>query len=75
MSITPPQKIGTNPIRWGRVLHLVRRKRLFHGGNTGSNPVRDAKILKDLRDLTVLVLSEDHDRVTIKTVNCSLFGE
>src|SRR5450631_415930 len=38
----------------------------FHGGNTGSNPVGDAKIQKQLAGFAVLALSGSHDGVTIE---------
>ena len=38
----------------------------FHGGNTGSNPVGDAKIIKGLLAATSPFRISDHDRVTIE---------
>ena len=43
----------------------------FHGGNTGSNPVGDAKILEQLPNLPFAVGIAGHDRVTIESLNGS----
>jgi hypothetical protein len=55
---------GSHPCRVVSVTY--RKRRPFHGGNTGSNPVGDANNLKSLTRSRILIEIHDHDEVTIE---------